>query len=159
MIFFQIRSGVCPEDWRVKVETQEHSLYPNQFPSTLPIDEGREFTVSISATSDQECQIDTITFEMNVTLTLLTTDNVFDNVKYVSCEMRARIGNTWMYARSTDVYLIYGSDVKTTDALIVSSTSTTISFTTSKCVKFESYFTLSLISAMMNIILFVHCDL
>lgn len=147
MIVWEIRSGTCSEVWRAKVETQEHSLYPNQDPASLPIVEGREFTVSIS---EPECTVHN--FEVNVTLTLLTTDNVFDNVNYISCEMSELHNMEWRHIRST-VYLVDQSAFTTTDVLNVFDTGTKSS-TTSKCVKFESHFTLTLISAVLNIILY-----
>ena len=70
----------------VSVGTQNHTLYPNLSPDDNPIQENTEYNVSVT----QDCQIftdtRTSTLFVNVTLTLIATDNVLRNIQYVFVE-------------------------------------------------------------------------
>ena len=66
--------------------TQYHTLYPNLSPDDNPIEENTEYNISVT----EECQIfretRTSTLFVNVTLTLIATDNVLRNIQYVFVE-------------------------------------------------------------------------
>ena len=66
--------------------TQNHTLYPNLSPDDNPIQENTEYNVSVT----QDCQIiietRTSMLFVNVTLTLIATDNVLRNIQYVFVE-------------------------------------------------------------------------
>ena len=104
-IQWQIQSMPCPPrniNQPVSVGTQNHTLYPNLSPDDNPIEENTEYNISVT----EECQIvretRTLTFFVNVTLTLIATDNVLRNIQYVFVE--ATISN--QTAVSTNALLI-----------------------------------------------------
>ena len=81
--------------WRVRVATEQHTLYPNQLPEDVPIAQVSEYNVIIS--SDSAACID------NVTISLLLTENVLQHVPYVVCIIRTGSGATSESYRSDQV--------------------------------------------------------
>ena len=58
----------CDRMWRVRVATEQYTLYPNQFPEDVPIAQISEYNVTITS--------DSASYTNNVTLSLLLTENV-----------------------------------------------------------------------------------
>ena len=72
--------------WRVRVATEQYTLYPNQFPEDVPIAQIAEYNVTIDSNS-AACTD-------NVTFSLLLTENVIQHVPYVECIIRTGSGAT-----------------------------------------------------------------
>ena len=92
--------------WRVRVATEQYTLYPNQLPEDVPIAQVSEYNVTIS--SDSAACID------NVTISLLLTENVLQHVPYVVCIIRTGSGATSESLRSDRVNINAPSTSSTT---------------------------------------------
>ena len=99
-----------PCGWRVTVETERHSLHPNQ--SDIPIAKNREYNVTITPDIDEQCAVNSSArFEINVTVTLLLTENVLENVHNISCEVTYIMSDSII----SSVSLILGESHSTTE--------------------------------------------
>ena len=112
----------CDRMWRVRVATQDYTLYPNQFPEDVPITQISEYNVTIN--SDLAACTD------NVTLSLLITENVLEHVPYIVCIIRTGSGATSESHRSDTVPVYLPPTVHTdkpTTPIINSVTTPTVS--------------------------------
>ena len=87
----------CDIMWRVRIATQNYTLYPNHFPEDVPIAMTTEYNVSIDS--------NTAFCTENVTISLHITENVLEHVPYVVCIIRTGSGATVESYQSDKVYL------------------------------------------------------
>ena len=115
--------------WRVRVATEEYTLYPNQFPEDVPIAQISEYNVTMNSDS-ASCTDD-------VTLSLHLTENVIQHVPYVVCIIRTGSGDTLESHRSDRVYVYIPSTTQTPET-----TTTQNVITNATTVRHRNQFTL-----------------
>ena len=99
-LFWQIQYEGCDLPV-VSINTPDHTLYPvTGF--VIPIELNNEYNVSVKDVCYQGPEVD-IT-EVNVTVSILLSDNVLENVPYIVCII-TRIGSNTATIRSREVYL------------------------------------------------------
>jgi hypothetical protein len=107
--------------WRVRVATEQFTLYPNQFPEDVPITQITEYNITINP-NPAPCTDD-------VTLSLLLTENVIQHVPYVVCIIRTGSGATAVQHTSDRVHVYIPTTqppqtTTTTNVNIVTNTTT-----------------------------------
>jgi hypothetical protein len=102
-VFWQIRYQFC--DWTLQVATANYTLHPNLIPATVPIAKNSEYNVTLNIMCDGEAPEKII--NMNVSLSILLSDNVIEHVPYIMCSLlRLDTNNNVIhYHRSRKVYL------------------------------------------------------
>lgn len=116
--------------WRVRVATEQYTLYPNQFPEDVPIAQFAEYNVTIDSNS-AACTD-------NVTLSLLLTENVIQHVPYVECIIRTGSGATAESHTSDRVQVNVPSTTQTPQTTV-----TPIAFTNTTTVRQGNTFALT----------------
>jgi hypothetical protein len=97
-VFWQIQYQFC--DWTLRVATANYTLHPNPFPANVPIAKSSEYNVTLNVMCDHEAPEKII--NMNVSLSILLSDNVIEHVPYIMCSLlRVDTNNNMIHYHSS----------------------------------------------------------
>lgn len=101
-LYWQIQYELC--DWTLWIVTANFTLYPNPFPTKVPIARNSDYNVTLDTLCNHKAPQKTIS--MNISLSILLNENVTEHVPYIMCMLsRIDTNNMIQYHRSRKVYL------------------------------------------------------